>query len=130
MEVFFFWESCLFNELKILLIIEKSDLDVGLKVRIVYFIFGEKILYEIMSKENVELFDIVKEYLSCLLLDCFLLGYKCFVEFMIDMLIWWKKNDKNFFKLWMFSLLIEEIIGDLNMYGRVVEILKFGFEKF
>lgn len=30
----------------------------------------------------------------------------------------------------MFSLLIEEIIGDLNLYGRVVEILKFGFEKF
>lgn len=124
------WESRLSNELKILLIIEKSDLDVGPKVRIAHPILGEKILYEIMSKENAELFDIAKEYLSCSLLDRSSLGYKRLVEFTTDMLIRRKKNDKNFLKPRMFSPLIEEIIGDLNMYGRAAETLKLGFEKF
>lgn len=89
----FSWDSCLLRVLKVLLIFEVDDLDSGLKVWIVYFIFGKKILCVIKDRENKELFDIVKEYLSCLLLEWLFLGIECFEEFMIDMLICWKKEE-------------------------------------
>lgn len=130
MEVSPFWERGLSKEMKILLIIEKSDLDGGSKVRIAHPILGEEILREIMSKENAELFHIAKEFLSCSLFDSSSLGYKRLVEFTTDMLIRRKKDEFNTLKSRMFSQLIEEIIGDFKLYGMAAEILKLGFEKF
>lgn len=126
MGILFCWESCLLRVLKVLLIIEEDDLESGLKVWIVYFNFGKEILCVIKDREKKELFDIVKEYLSCLLLEWLLLGIDCFEEFMINMLICWKSG-----KVYKFSLFIEEIKGeDLDFnYDKVVEILKFGFKK-
>lgn len=124
------WESRLSSAMKILLIIEKNDLDGGPKVRIAHPLLGKHILYEIMSMEKAELFDIAKEYLSCSLLERSSLGYKRLVEFTTDMLIHRKKDEYNSLKSPKFSPLIEEIIGDLKLYEKGAEILKLGFAKF
>lgn len=91
---------------------------------------GKVILNEIINKENVKLVDIVKEYLGCLLLKSILYGRKIFVDFILEMLKWWKKEEYDDEKIIKFSFLIEEIKGVVNNYGEVVEILKFGFDKF
>lgn len=60
-----------------------------------------------------------------------LYGKIFFVDFMLEMFKWWKKEEYDDEKIINFSFLIEEIKCDLgNNYGRVVEILKIGFEKF
>lgn len=126
------WDSRLSRALKVLLIFEVDDSDSGPKVRIAHPILGKKILCVIKDRENKELFDIAKEYLSCSLLERSSLGIERLEEFTTDMLIRRKKEESKSGEAQKFSPLIEEIKGvDPNTnYDKAVEILKLGFEKF